>query len=159
MNSEDYKFIFAPDSGALLDIRILETTPQDWQILLDFLPLHYEISYAEDGNPTKLPSFELISERRKKVAVSLKFPLSIGITVSCYFFDSEQIEMDFLPEDVNTPEKAQIVFDFMIVLARLLKTRVFLVPESSSSNQTEFKERALCSADPQSGSIRYQVKR
>jgi len=67
------------------------------------------------------------------------------------------MEMDVLPEDVNTSEKAQWVFDFMVAIARLLSKEVFLTPEFGSATQTELKDSALCLADPQNGSIRHRL--
>lgn len=153
MRPDTLKDVFAPDSGALLDILIFDTSPRDWQAFLDYVSSHYEISYVEDERPQPLPKFEVINNKRKLAAVSLKIRLS-GLTVNCHVFEIGRMDLDVLPEDVNTPEKAQSVFDFMIAVASVLKKEVFLVPEFASATQADLEKMALCSADPQSGSIR-----
>lgn len=152
------KDVFAPDSGALLDILVFDTSPRDWQAFLDYVSSRYEISYVEDGRPQPLPKFEVINDKCKQAAASLKIRLS-GVTVNCNFFEIGRMDLDVLPEDVNTPEKTQSVFEFMIAIARVLNKEVFLVPEFASATQAELVKMALCSPDPLSDSIRRAAKR
>lgn len=95
-------------------------------MFLDYVSKYYAISHSEDGHGKPLLSYDLILERSKLAAVSLVISLS-GVAANCHFFEVDHMEMDVLPEDVNTPEKAQSVFEFMIAIARLLKKEVFTV--------------------------------
>jgi len=61
-----YRDIFVPDCGALLDIYILDVTPDHWQSLLTFLAANYVLNYAEDGVAAPLPDFATIWKRKQK---------------------------------------------------------------------------------------------
>lgn len=153
MNAGIYKEIFKPDGGALLDIYVFGTTPKDWRAFWDYVSTHYKTTYLEDGRENPLPRFDQITDRHKVASISLQIHLS-GVRVICHIFLLDRIEMDVLPEDVNTPEKAKSVFEFMLTIARLLDKEVFLTPEFAAGTEAERKHSALCSADSQSRSIR-----
>jgi hypothetical protein len=145
------KKVFAPDGGALLDIRIFDTTAADWQAFLNYVSSQRSIWYSEDGHQKPLPKFDVISERSKLASPYLNITLD-GVALSCSAFDASQIEIEFLPDDVHTPQKGQSIFEFMVSLARLLNKKVFLTPDNVSATQTQLVESALCYVD-QSGSI------
>ncbi len=147
-----YKQIFIPDSGALLEIRVFEVTPRDWQTLLDYLSAHHEISYYEDGKTIPLPKFDMIITRGETNSISLKLNL-IGFTVNCHFFDIHQIEMDVLPDEIDSSSKADSIFQLMLGIACLLNRQVFLIPESSSTDSQILQESAISLADPNTNQV------
>ena len=46
-NWNDIKWIFEPD-GSLRDIYVQDVTLSDWEELIDFLNLNYDIKFGED---------------------------------------------------------------------------------------------------------------
>ncbi|HTC94120.1 MAG TPA: hypothetical protein VK699_11840 [Terriglobales bacterium] len=159
MRSDIYKTIFVLDGGALLDIRVFEVTPDDWQVLLHFLSTHYQILYEENGKSEPLPTFDRMMEKRKTAAVWFKIRLTEELIVSCHFFDADQIEMDILPEDVGSSFKAESVFALMTAMARILNKEVLLTPEFASADPEQLRQLALCSVDPKTGALKYHPQR
>jgi hypothetical protein len=148
-----YREIFAPDCGTLLDIYVLNVTPDHWQALLEFLPTKYDLAYLEDGLAVPLPDFATIWRRRSEKALMLKVVLP-GFTVNSHFFLEDEIELDLLPEDIDSAEKANVVFALIKDIARLLQKEVLLVGKSSITDPEELRRMAICSCDPSDGSIR-----
>jgi len=157
MKTDIYKDIFVPDSGALLDIRVFEVMPDDWQKLLDYLSSHYQIVYEEHGQTKPLPRFDEIIKKRETSTASLKIGLP-GLTVNCYFFDANQIEMDILPEEVDSPSKAEVVFELMIAIAHLLNKEVLLMPEAGAADPETLRRMAICSADPKADDVKCHLQ-
>ena len=147
-----YREIFVPDSGALLDVHVFDVTPEEWQSVLNFLAANYDLHYFEDGAACPLLPFTTIRKHQQKRATSLQVQLP-GFTINTYFFLDDAIEMDVLPEDVDSLEKAQAVFMLMKCIARLLKKEVFMVAESSFDDE-ELRQMALCSCNPSDLEIR-----
>ena len=111
MNRHAYNEVFRPDSGLLLDIKIFNTTEEDWRTLLHYLSTKYVTVYSEDGVAKPQPEFKAIWQARNKKALAIEILLP-GFAVSSNFFETEQIEMDLRPEDVDSAEKANAVFGF-----------------------------------------------
>jgi hypothetical protein len=153
-----YREIFAPDSRALLDIFVFEVTPNHWQSLLDFLAGNYQLVYLEDGVAASRPDFSTIWQRCGKKAVTLQVLLP-AFTVNTHFFLIDQIEMDVLPEDVDSSEKADAVFTLMKCIARLLGKEVFMVQEHGSATDEELKRMAVCSCGPIDAEIKFHEDR
>lgn len=143
----DYKRIFQPDSGMLLDMMVFDVTLADFRSLFKHLSSSYELSYSEDGISKPLPDFETISANRLELSARLDihFP---GFCLCCHFFDSSQIEIDLLPEEIDTEQKASSVFDFMIGVAQCLGKEVFLTPEFASATDDERRDMSVCIAHP-----------
>jgi hypothetical protein len=148
-----YKKSFAPNDGMLLDVVVSDTSLNDWQILLDYLSAKYTCVYSENGSVVPLPRAEVVFERRNKVSVSLECIL-MGFTVNSYFFVVNEIELDLLPNDVNSVDTAEQVFKLMEDMASILKKDVFLTPEHDSGNVEELRNMAVAVADAGDGSIR-----
>jgi hypothetical protein len=147
-----YREIFVPDSGSLLDIYVFSVNAAEWQSVLNFLAANYELHYTEDGVTQPLPPFTTIRQHQQERAVSLKIQLP-GFTVNTHFFLEDEIEMDVLPEDVDSFEKAQAVFMLIKCMARLLEKEVFMVAESSLGTE-ELRQMAICSCNPSDLEIR-----
>jgi hypothetical protein len=156
LNGETSRRIFAPDSGSLLDIWVFGTTSNDWQLLLNYLSAEYVSVYSEDGNITSSPRAEVILRRRNEASVTLEVMLC-GFTVNCHFFETGRIEMNLLPEDVNTPDKVEAVFELVTAIATLLNKEVFLVPEFGGASNEKLRELAVCVVDPRDYSIRSRL--
>jgi aerobic-type carbon monoxide dehydrogenase small subunit (CoxS/CutS family) len=143
----EWKRIFEPDSRCLLDIWTFETDQSHWQLLLDWLQKNYNIAYSEDRVPRALPSFTEIWQRRKTSTQLLAINLE-GFTINTHFFSSDEIEMDVLPEEIDSEKKAQSVFEFVSGIAALLNKEVILAPEYGSADQAQLRAIAFCTVDP-----------
>ena len=149
----DYKEIFsAAERGELADIWVLDVTLNDWEAFLQYLSKQHHIHYEESGIPKPLPKVDVIFERYAETPVTLKvcFP---GFTVNCFFFDVDQIEMDILSTDINSVARADLVFNLMSDVARLLGKPVIMTPEGSNVASERIWDRTLCFADPKTGEI------
>lgn len=128
----------------------------DWQHLLNHLSTSYLVIYTEDGVQCTLPDMESITRNRDTKTLALEIMLP-GFTVNSHFFRSDEIEMDVLPEDVNSLEKANAVFRLMIEIASLLDKQVLLTPEFGSADAEKLRQLALCVAEPGSTAVRCLV--
>jgi hypothetical protein len=92
---------FEPD-GALRDINVLETDVADWDRVLRAL--------SETGWPAKAfvggkqlevtPGFDVMFDHRQERHVLLAVSAD-GIQLNCHFFESEKIEFDLDPGEVD----------------------------------------------------------
>lgn len=72
-----------------------------------------------------------------------------GVSLNCQFFDVGQIQMNLLPEEVNSVEKAEAVFRVMTDIASLLKKEVLLTSEFGRATREKLREIAVCRVDGQ----------
>lgn len=154
---DDYKEIFGvAERGELLDMVVLDVTFNDWEAFLEYLSTQYQILYEESGIPRPLPKVDVIFERYAETPVTVKvcFP---GFTVNCFFFDVDKIEMDILATDINSVSRADLVFNLMSDVARLLGKPVIMTPEGSDVAPEQILDRTLCFADPKTGEITQTV--
>ena len=142
-----WKNIFDPDSGSLFDIHVLGTTAHDWQSFLNYLSTNYEVAYSEDGVPRTVPPIETIFEARRNATPLLQIRMH-GYTIDCHFFASDAIEMDLLPDEINSQERAESALAFVADIARVLRKEVLLTPEYGTANETELRRMALASVTP-----------
>jgi hypothetical protein len=142
-----WKRIFEPDSRSLLDIWVFEASPAAWQTLLDLLRKNYSLEYLEDSAPAVLPTFDAIWKQHRVPAPLLRIDLG-GFTANTQFFSSDQIEINLMPEDVDSKARAESVFKLATAVARLLKKDVIFAPEHASASTAELKAMAFCAVDP-----------
>jgi aerobic-type carbon monoxide dehydrogenase small subunit (CoxS/CutS family) len=149
-----WESIFQPDHRSLLDIWIFDANSSEWQVLLDWLCVKYATVYEEDAVPAPLPSFSEIWGRQKAATQILRIDLG-GFSANAHFFSSAQIEIDVLPEAVDSETKAAAVFQLMSGIARVLRKEVIMAPEYGSADAAQLKTMALCSASPGNGVISF----
>jgi len=143
MKSPDYRKVFTPDDGALLELRVFGTNLNGWESLIAFLSGNYLVIYSEDGIETPLPEAKIIFLRRAEKTVMLEVML-LGFTVNCHFFLIDQIQMNLLPENINTKAKADPVFELMTQISSLLGKDVFLTPEFGDATAEQLQRIAVC---------------
>jgi hypothetical protein len=80
-----------------------------------------------------------------------------GFTLNSHFTSTNQIQLNVLPEDVNSAEKADAVFHLMRGVANALDKHVFLTPELGSATDDELRQNALCVAAPNSTTVQCRV--
>jgi hypothetical protein len=146
MNS-NYKEIFVPDSGMLLDIRVFHTTSDDWQNVLDYASANHPVQFLEDGLLKKTPRFEAAWAKRNESTFSFTVDLG-GFVAATHFFNDAEIEFDLRPEDVDSEKKAQAVFGFMREIARITGRTVLLTAENASATEDELTAMSLYTVKP-----------
>lgn len=130
-NWNDIRWIFVPD-GSLRDIYVQNVTLSDWEKLIDFLNLNYDLKFGDDDNNQIDREYVidyLRDETRKMENKALKIYLN-GISIHCHFFLSE-IEFDIDPKEIKSIQDFESIEKFMISVSRVLSRQVTLTGESS----------------------------
>ncbi len=116
--------------GALLDVYIDNTTPKDWQTLIDFVrksDLKWKFTITDKS--TALPeSVEAIFQRRDDAPTCLSITVD-SIELRSYFFSPDDIDFDLDPRQVNNVESVQRLFQLLRRLSDVLGRDVVLTPE------------------------------
>lgn len=131
-NWNDIKWIFEPD-GALRDIYVQDVTLSDWEKLIDFLNLNYDIKFGEDEKNQIDKDYVikyLKDETGEMESKSLKIDFN-GVNFHCYFFLPNQIEFDIDPRKIKTVSDFESIEKFMISISKMLKNQVTLTGENS----------------------------
>jgi hypothetical protein len=132
MKWEEVRSAFDWD-GSWRDLYVLGTTRDDWQRLLDFLRSSgYALRFRHGGDELPLPDnlsgyFSGESEWTTLLSVEVG-----GVTLNAHFFTPEEVEFDIDPREVQTSERAEVVFDFMRRVGRALGKPIRLTPENMS---------------------------
>lgn len=131
-NWKDIKWIFEPD-GSLRDIYIQDVTLSDWEILIDFLNLTYDLKFGQDGKNQIDKEYiikYLNDETGKMEGKSLEIYFN-GLIFHCYFFLPNQIEFDIDPNEIQTINDFESIEKFMMSISKTLKNQVTLTSENS----------------------------
>lgn len=117
--------------GSLRDIYVCGTTVDDWQKLLTFLRAEkYRFTYEIGGVETSMPDdFSQIQNHIGSTGQLLSIYVD-KVRLNCHFFCVEEIELDLLPNDVDTKDRVEAVFEFMSEVGRTLSKDVILTPEN-----------------------------
>src|SRR5689334_18634070 len=98
--------VFKPDSGIVFEIRACGITPKDYAVLLPLLIQRYPAVYSEDGEKRNLPDYGTISRRRNRVTTTLELNV-LDVRVMCWLREEDELDLDLLPDDVNSEAKAE----------------------------------------------------
>ena len=151
---EVWRQAFAPDSGMLLDIRVYGTSEADYRALLPFIVSHFSARYVRDGVELEVPDYDTILGDYENVSVFVKSDVS-RVQVNLWFHSQEEIDLDLLPDNVDSVEKAVGIFDFMKTVAMLLHKRVLLTAENASADQEWSERHCIASVVPSDGTTEY----
>ena len=146
MTETSWQELFKPDSGILFEIRAYRVSAGDYDLLLPILTERYPAVYSEDGVPKDLPDYNTIVRRRDLCTPMLALNV-IGVQVNCWFWEDSEIDLDLLPDDVDSAEKAEGVFTLMKTIATTLKKRVLLTAEGVGATEQGSEEYAICAFD------------
>ncbi|MBP3966541.1 protein export chaperone secb [Paenibacillus lignilyticus] len=117
--------------GSLRDIYILQTHYTDWDFLMDYFKSNpdFEIFIFRDGE-------EVHDRLSIKEILNLKndFSMSInivykGISISGYFYETDNIEFDISPREIVSLKEVDKVIEFMKEIAKFTNKEVILTPE------------------------------
>lgn len=117
--------------GSLRDIYILDATLADWASAWDILqngthPLVFEIDGEAVMPPTDIND---VFELRERHSVCAKYTLGKQ-QLNCHFFMKDEIEFDLDPKDVDGPDEAYRLAQFMATLGRTVSKDARLTPEN-----------------------------
>jgi hypothetical protein len=98
-----------PGVLSVIEIRAYGVTAGDYDLLLPILTERYPAVYSENGNRKDLPDYNTIVRRRYLSTPTLALNV-IGVQVKCWFWEDNEIDLDLLPDDVDSEEKAEAVF-------------------------------------------------
>ncbi|GHO54690.1 hypothetical protein KSB_31650 [Ktedonobacter robiniae] len=134
MLSELSQIVFEND-GSLRDIFVLNTSEQDWQIMLNFLrQSSYPFEFTIDGTPQELPdSVKTIFDLRQEHSTQLCIDRQ-ELVINSFFFTEEEIDFDIHPRDINTGDKVERLLEFMRTISKLLNKEIILTPQMSETN-------------------------
>ena len=69
------------------------------------LAKRYPAMYSEDGDAKDLPDYNTIIRRHNLITTMLELNI-VGVQVRCWFAEDNEIDLDLLPDDVDSEEKA-----------------------------------------------------
>lgn len=147
MDWQEAKSVFVRD-GSLRELYVLDTTIEDWRRLFDFVRgSTYGFRFRHGGDWQPMPRspdgfFAGQSEWTTLLSIDVA-----GVIVNAHFFETNQIELDLVPNEVQTAERAAALFAFMRGLGRSLSKPVRLTPESC-------RDYVLIEYDPASDELR-----
>jgi hypothetical protein len=121
---------FRPDEG-LRDLYVHGTSLREWQRFLSFLASSaYQLKYTRDGEPEVIPrhAADVFADREPAHHLSIQLG---AVTVCCYFFTPEEIELDIDPREVRSQQELDIVMSFMSALGATLLHDVILTEENA----------------------------
>ncbi len=131
-NWNDIEWTFKPD-GSLRDIYVQDVTLSDWEKLIDFLNLNYDIKFGEDEKKQidkEYVAKYLKDETGEMESKALKIDFN-GVNFHCYFFLPDQIEFDIDPNEIKTINDFESIETFMVSISKTLKNQVTLTRENS----------------------------
>lgn len=128
-----FQEIFEPD-GSLVDLYVLDISPEDWQQLLNELQpevLPYKFwDFEMDDEPRRLSQrIETIFARGDEASGCLLTLDPEGLRLNCHFFTTEEIEFDLVPQDIQSEDLAARLADFIRRVSALLGKPVLLCCE------------------------------
>ena len=129
---DDVRRDFEPD-GALRDIYVNEANAVVWDQALEFLARADHARYLIDDVEVPLPGRAAQALQEWPDRSPLLVVEREGIEYACHFFDPEQIELDFWPEDIRGPEEFQALERFVTGLGRVTRRVVLVTYEGSQA--------------------------
>ena len=127
----------------LFRIRIVHPRPNDWHALIDFLrSTDTVLAHTVDGITAGMPEkiLELFVDHLHSHELSIHLG---GITMNCALSNPEMIELTFSSLEIDSEDKARVIFRLMSTIGRTLKRSVLLIPDN--------KSRPIFSYEPGSG--------
>jgi hypothetical protein len=120
-----------PD-GSLCDIYVPGASQEDWERVVPHITtMATRWEYLIDGEvQQRLPTAKSALAARPNASPVLRATIG-GIEFACHFFASDEIEFDFVPNDITGPQRLQVLLEFVASLGRLTGKAVLVTPENS----------------------------
>jgi hypothetical protein len=121
--------------GSLRDIYVLNVSMNDWQKLFDWILRlsPWEVIFYKDGEETLYKETDVAKffEEKESDGVNLMSININGVLINCHFFSESEIEFDIDPKQVKSMSEANIVFEFMKSLSKLIGKESILTGENT----------------------------
>jgi len=129
--------------GSLRDIYITPCTLADWRVLYPVLRSYPNVEYSVDGVSQDPPdSVDQALAVRLSARPMLCFRVD-GILVVFHFFSEDEIECDFVPNEITSQADLDALLAFVRRLGDTTRNRVVITPEND-------RERPFITYDPES---------
>lgn len=99
------------NDGSLKDIIGFKTDFNDWKKILKYINSNYKTLYL--FNNEKMEYYELKEEHFSSGEINLNFNIK-DISMSCNFFEEEQIQFTFNPKDIKSEKYLEYLLIFII---------------------------------------------
>lgn len=122
-----------PD-GALRDIYVRDANEELWQRFLDALqqsPYCWRLQHGERSVAGPLIRFNEVAKLSETDPVLLHIELAPELVLACHFFTQDEIELDVVPNDLQTTDAVALLIEFLTWLARVVDRPVVLTHENS----------------------------
>ena len=129
---DDVRTDFEPDA-TLRDIYVNGASALVWDQALEFLVRAGTARYLIDDVDAPLPKTAVQALQAWPDRSPLLVVEREGIEYACHFFNPEQIELDFWPEDIRGPEECQALQGFVLGLGRATNRVVLVTYEGSQA--------------------------
>ncbi|MFJ4060857.1 hypothetical protein [Streptomyces albogriseolus] len=129
---DDVKSFFAPElMGSLPDVRVPDTSVEDWQAVLDLVRSQgWSCEYSEDGAVARLPRAAEMLARGEGADVVLRvWPVS-GFLVIFRPYEAGSIDFDVDLRELQGQHGVNVLCRLLRVVGRRLGKPVLLSPES-----------------------------
>jgi len=136
---------FQPD-GTMRNIYVLGTTLADWQRVVELVERRFEARFDDSPDAPATEDIEALFATAPIHRPWLVFQVA-GVTLACHFFTVDEIELDFLPDDVGEPE-LRALLELMADLGDLTSKPVIMTPE-------HHQEGRFFEYDPSTGRVRW----
>jgi hypothetical protein len=128
---EEYGKNFQQGSGPW-GIAITRLTETDWRRFLDYLrQTEAVMEYSADGEKQQFPDSIELTESGRGHTRLLSLQLG-GLRLECPCCNSATIRLRFDPVQIDTEDRARILFRLMSTVGRLLDRTVVLGPEAGT---------------------------
>ncbi|HEV7302207.1 MAG TPA: hypothetical protein VGN72_22910 [Tepidisphaeraceae bacterium] len=120
-----------PD-GALRDVYVLKADEQHWDRFLAALPrspYRWQLTHGERSAAKPLSRFRDLQFRETNHAL-LRVTLAPDLVLACHFFSAEEIELDVVPNDLQSDDAVCMLIDFMRWLGQVVDRPVVLTHEN-----------------------------
>jgi hypothetical protein len=116
--------------GSLRDIYITPATLADWRVVYPLLRAFLGVEYLVDGAAQPTPDLvEQIFEVRRVTSPILRFRVGSALVVF-HFFTLEEIECDFVPNEITSQADLDALLAFVRQLGDAARKRVVITPEN-----------------------------
>jgi hypothetical protein len=124
---------FQPD-GSLRDLYVRKVSVEDWESTYRWLIATYPNVFTRDGIQIDPPPSVGFIWQDRAVAFN-RLTLDVGgLGVNCYFFQSDDLELDLRPEEVVSEERFAALTALMEGLGRLVDKNVVLTYQNGKDD-------------------------
>lgn len=116
--------------GSLRDIYIHAATAEVWEAAFEILVGRGVARFTVDGHAGAVPRSAHEALSLRSAASPLLVVEWAGIEVACHFFADDEVELDFVPNDVTDPERFGSLLGLVRDLGLATDRDVVVTPEN-----------------------------